>query len=169
MYLLPNFLSPTPCGFLTGHPLSLTLGPEKSWPGGERSALGSLAAAWQPHLSPLTAASLCSSAEAAALPYMGLLPSELGTHMQGWLQVAGTMPLHPPGPRVPGLSQWSLLGHMASRALQLAPRDRPALAVQGLRQERRSKAVRPEGRKSGREVAIYSWLCFCSFSSNASL
>lgn len=55
--------------------------------------------------------------------------------MQGWLQVAGTVPLYPPTLKVPGLSQWSLLGYMASRALLFAPGDRPALAALGLRQE----------------------------------
>ena len=80
---------------------------------------------------------------------VGLPPSELGTCTQGWLQVAGCELLHPPGPRAPGGSQCSVLGHWALRAPMPTPGDSPALAALGPKQERRGKAARPKGRKSG--------------------
>lgn len=83
-----------------------------------------------------------------------------------WLALC---PCCDPGPEFPARPSGQCLATWLLGLCSLPPGDRPALAALGLRQERRSKAVRPEGRKSRREVAIYSWLCFCSFSSNASL
>lgn len=82
------------------------------------------------------------------LAQVGLPPSQLGTCTQRWLQVAGCGPLRLPRPRAPGRPQCSVLGHRASRAPLPIPGDSPALAALGRRQERRRKALRPEGRKS---------------------